>query len=222
MSEVESLLFVHVPKTAGTSFRLAVEGVFPGRVAYDYALRAPETWDGVRRHVYGKLDLEALRRELTEARITMLGGHVIYRRYSALFAPQQVITFLREPIARLVSEHEHACRHNGFTGTLREFAAIPRNQNLQSKMLAGVPLGQAALVGITERYGESLALLEKRVGWKVSELVRNVNPAQAELAGRYALDAEMERELRALNGEDLAFYEEACRRFEEVAGARAT
>lgn len=216
-------LFVHVPKTAGTSFRLAVEEVFPGRVAYDYALRAPETWEAVRRHVYGKLDLEALRRELAEAHIAMLGGHVTYRRYAALFTPKQVITFLREPIARLVSEHEHACRHNGFTGTMLQFAEIPRNQNLQSKMLTGVPLEHAALVGITERYGESLALLERRLGWKVPELVRNVNPRQAELAGRYALDAKVERELRALNGEDLALYEEACRRFaEQLAGATGT
>lgn len=194
---------------------MAVERVFPGRVAYDYAPRAPETWEGVRRHVYGNLDLHALGGELGAAGIVMLGGHVMYRRYASLFAPERVITFLREPIARLVSEHEHACRHNGFTGTLREFAAIPRNQNLQGKMLAGVPLEDAALVGITERYAESLALLEARVGWKVPELVRNVNPKQAALAGRYALDAEVEEELRALNAEDLAFYAEACRRFDE-------
>lgn len=217
--EAESMfaahLFVHIPKTAGTSFRLALDEAFPGRTAYDYAPRAPETSEAVREHVYGKRDLTALRERLIADDVQVLGGHVHFARYAEIFPPERVITFVREPVSRVVSEYEHACRHNGYAGELMEFAATPRNQSLQTTMLRGVGLDRAALVGITERYGESLQLLRERVGWRIPELVRNVNPRRSALAGSYRLDPDQERQLRAWNEADIALYAEASAKFDE-------
>lgn len=218
---LDAYLFVHVPKTAGTSFRLALDEVFPGRTAYDYAPRAPETCAAVRAHVYGKEDMAALEAALAAAQVVVLGGHVNYSRYASLFPPERVVSFLRQPLARIVSEYEHACRHNGFQGQLMDFAAIPRNQNLQSKMLRGVPLAGAALIGITERYGESLSLLTERTGWRVPELIRNVNPRRQDLAGSYPLTDDEETQLREWNREDLAFYAEAVAMFDEAVATRS-
>lgn len=203
-------LFVHIPKTAGTSFRLAVEQAFDGRVAYDYARKATETSDGVRRFVYDRKDMAGLDGWLAGERSVMLGGHFHFAKYAALFPPERVITFLREPLARIVSEHEHALRHHGFDGTLLDFASKPRNQNLQSGMLEGVPLEAAAFVGITERYGESLRLLKRRLGWELPALVRNVNPRATQLAGSYPLEPDVEEQLKAWNPLDIALYERAC------------
>jgi len=133
-------LFVHVPKTAGTSFRLAVEQMSGGLVAYDYGEETPATGDAVREHVYRHPDLPALHRRLTRDQIVLFGGHVPYRGYAQIFAPQRVITFLRELIERVVSEYHHACRVDGFAGTLLEFADLGHHRNLQATMLDGVPL----------------------------------------------------------------------------------
>ena len=50
------LLFLHIPKTAGTSFRVAVLQRLGGasRVAFDYGGKHPETHDMVRRHLHAE------------------------------------------------------------------------------------------------------------------------------------------------------------------------
>lgn len=210
MAELETYLFVHIPKTAGTSFRLGVEAAFGAdRVVYDYGRQAPATSDVIQRHVYGELDLDALRAHLVEQRVALLGGHVIYPRYAKLFAPSRVITFVREPVGRVVSEFEHARRLQGYQGTLLEFASIQRNRNLQASMMVRLGLRQLAAVGVTERYAESLWLIEQRIGWAVPELVRNLNPARLVPAGSYDLTDEEERQLRLWNSADADLYRRA-------------
>jgi hypothetical protein len=211
----ETYLFVHIPKTAGTSFRVAVQQVFEDRVAYDYA-KTPDTSAIVRQHVYEKRDLTALQRALESDRVVMLGGHVHYERYASIFPSERVITFVREPLSRVLSEHRHARRHNGFDGDLLEFASRPRNRNLQTSMLRGVELDQAALVGVTERYGDSLTVLESRIGWGIPELVRNINPERTELALSYPMTAEEEEQLREYNQQDLELYGAMVKQLEDA------
>lgn len=217
MADFETYLFVHVPKTAGTSFRLAVEQAFSGRVAYDYGGHTPATSEVVREHVYRKPDLEALRAHLETNRIVLFGGHVTYRKYASLFAPHQVITLLREPIARIVSEYHHARRLNGFEGSLLEFAGQPRNRGLQSSVLSGLPLHQIGFVGITERYGEALAMLERRFRRALPELVRNVNPEHVAVASSYELSDEERAQLLEWNAADVELYARALERFDAQA-----
>jgi hypothetical protein len=212
-------LFVHVPKTTGTSLRLAVEQVFPGRVAYDYSPRSHETSELVHTHVYGEKNLPALHALLVEEGKVLLGGHFHYRKYAEIFSPDHVLTFVREPLSRVVSEHQHACRHNGFEGTLLEFATTKRNRSLQASMLEGLSFDDTALIGISERYGDSLRLLQHRIGWRLPELVRNVNPTRKALSGSYTLTKEEEAELRSCNALDLELYAEAVRRFDEALAA---
>lgn len=219
MPEHDLYLFVHVPKTAGTSFRKGLERAFPDQVAYDYGPSAPETHRLVRKFVHLEKNLETLAARLQALGCRVLGGHVRYPHYAEMFPPERVVTFLRDPIARVVSEHHHALRHHGFRGTLLEFAEKQRNQSLQTAMLLGVDLDQAAFVGITERYTESLRLLEHRLGWKVPELVENVNPRQTRLAGAYEITPEELSTLRKWNKADLALYQRALERFDAAYAA---
>ena len=184
MSEFETFLFVHVPKAAGTSFRLAVEGLFPERVVYDYGARNEDTSELIREHVYAKPDLLALRDALVEAQIAMLGGHIHYQHYAEIFPPDRVLTIVREPIGRVISEFHHMQRHYGFSGTLLEFAGRPRERDKQTRVLRGGELSEFAFVGIMERYHESLRMLKDRLGWTVPYLMTNVNPTRTDSARR--------------------------------------
>jgi hypothetical protein len=208
-------LFVHIPKTAGTSFRLAVEEVFPNRVLYDYGIDSARTSAEVRTLVHGEADLPRLAALLTERDIALLTGHVDYLRYAEIFPPKRVLTFVREPIARIVSEWQHVTRHYGFKGSLLQFAEKPRLRNVQTRMLRRARLRQLAFVGITERYTESLELLAERVGWRLRELKTNIKPEST-----IAVSEEELAQLRSWNAQDLRLYAKAQHRFERALRAR--
>ena len=213
-------LFVHIPKTTGTSFRIAVERRFGGEaVAYDYG-GGPETHPLVRAHVHDERDLIALSLALHETKVRLLGGHVHFSKYRTIFPPERLMTFLCEPIARVASEYKHFCRHNGFVGSLLEFAERPRNQNLQTSMLAGAPLVDLAFLGISERYDDSLVVLQRRLGWRIEPLVLNVNPEQKQLAGSYELSSEERRQLERWNESDLELYAKARELFQQSLNQR--
>lgn len=219
MKGFDTRLFLHIPKTAGTSFRLAVERAFGSeRVAYDYSPKAWETSDAVREHYYTKKDLEALRAKLMSKRVVLLAGHFDFRRYSSILPPSRVVTFLRDPVARVVAEYHHFRRHNGFEGALLEFASQARNRNLQCSILRGVPLEDAEFVGITEHYEESLARLRERLGWDLEPIVTNVNPERTEIvAGDYPLSKDEASALREWNKNDLELFDAAVRMFRKSA-----
>jgi hypothetical protein len=215
MKGFDTYLFVHLPKTAGTSFRVAIENLFGAeRVAYDYTPEARETNDFVVEHYYERKDLEELRAHLMSMRAVILGGHFAYRRYASILPPSRVITFLREPVARVVSEYHHFRRTKGLRDSLLEFASREMRRNLQSRMLQGAELEAMAFVGITEEYEQSLHRLCDRLNWPVPALVLNVNPNQETPGTGYALsDAETDR-LRAWNAMDLDLYQKARRLFD--------
>lgn len=116
----------------------------------------------------------------TQPSIIMLGGHFPFSRYAALIPETRLVTFLREPLARIVSLYAHKVREGRFQGTLLEFAAWPKNKNSQSWMLQGVNMEAALLVGITERYSDSLCLLQRRLGFAIDEIKINENPNLSE------------------------------------------
>ena len=127
---------------------------------------------------------------------------------------------IRDRIARVASEYKHFCRHNGFVGSLLEFAERPRNQNLQTSMLAGAPLVDLAFLGISERYDDSLVVLQRRLGWRIEPLVLNVNPEQKQLAGSYELSSEERRQLERWNESDLELYAKARELFQQSLNQR--
>lgn len=102
---IETAFFIHVPKTAGTSFTHALERTFShDRLAWDYGARSPRTTPWVRTHVYESPDRERFVDELLSRRVVVLGGHVGWPHYGDVFSPQRTIAFVRDPVERMVSE----------------------------------------------------------------------------------------------------------------------
>jgi len=101
--------------------------------------------------------------------------------WKPLLPASHVVTFVREPVARVVSHWRWANRkHPDAEGpcTLLQFAARPVHQNVQSRYLQGAPLDEILCLGVTERFGESLQLLEKRSGIRLEEGRDNADPSQ--------------------------------------------
>ncbi|HEY3237896.1 MAG TPA: hypothetical protein VGJ84_24465 [Polyangiaceae bacterium] len=213
----ELIFFIHVPKTAGTSFRNAAEQRFSGRVLLDYGRNNPATSEAIIQHVYERPDRIALARLIAERNIGMICGHVDYQTYAHLAPPERVVVFLREPVQRVVSEFHHFRRFYGYEGSLMEYARHSLQLNRQSRMVKGLNLARAGLVGLSEYYGESLRLLARRTGLELSHLEVNTNPERLGTP-RYQVLEEEDAELRELNAEDVLLYRRASEAFRCATG----
>ena len=148
--------FVHIPKTAGTSYRMAFEAK-NGKVsvAYDYGENISESssliQQGYQTGIYSILN------QLREKKL--ICGHVPITKYSKVVGIKNCFTFLRNPIERCYSDFLHMRRHYGYSGTLQEYLDVPAHQNRLSFFLSGVPFESIGFIGLTESYELSLQML---------------------------------------------------------------
>jgi hypothetical protein len=170
-------LVVHVPKTAGTSFRQALEQYFgPDRVIRDYGRDAETTTKIVQDYLY-RAEKPKSPAELVQAisddSKKILVGHFPVRKYAGYFAPQNIICFVRDPLIRTCSEYLHRMRNSSFDGTFCDFISKPGIKNIQSRFLQGIP--EESVIGLTEHYRESLIYINDFFKFKLNTLRRNVD-----------------------------------------------
>jgi hypothetical protein len=209
------IFFTHIPKTAGTSFRLGVEDYLGQKsIIYDYGLKAKETSKLVRELMYGDAsDLWCLYKECHKQEIRFVGGHVGIGRFVSGFKIGNSVTFVREPLQRVVSEFKHFVRHYGYEGTMMDFCTRPVMQNRHSKLLEAVPLEAIGIIGLTERYEESIELVNARFSWSVAVRADNKSHDHADNKTHQLSESE-EKELRQLNQKDIALYRQCTKLFD--------
>jgi hypothetical protein len=113
------IFFLHIPKTAGTSVRqMIIQGAGPAAVL----LKPPP--------------MLAYMSDRQLAKFPMVTGHAGYALLRRLTAPVQTITFLREPVARVVSQYRYFLDLSRDTTLQRnQFAAIIRGRSLEELLL---------------------------------------------------------------------------------------
>ncbi|WP_311950696.1 sulfotransferase family 2 domain-containing protein [Halomonas piscis] len=209
------LFFVHIPKTAGTSFRLGAERYFGReRIVYDYGKDSPATSPLTVETLYeGCKDFWCFKSLCQRKRASMVGGHVNAGRFVSLFGVGQTLTFLRDPLQRMASEYAHFVRHYEYKGSFHDFYSRPIMHNRQSKILHGVDVEAIGFVGLTERYGESLAVLNTRYSIDIPQ--REDNLGRKRLEAKHEISVEDEAELQRLNKRDIRLYDQAAELFDQ-------
>lgn len=165
-------MFVHIPKTAGTSFRASLEK--SQNVVCDYGENSEHTSPVVNNCIYQNSDAYSLKVTLAEED-SWLCGHVHLSKYLGLIPPQDIVTFVREPTARVVSHFNHELRWGKSQIEQSDFFSSARAMNYQHRFLQGLPLSLIGFVGITEQYAKSLALLDTEMSVTVEEAKFNQN-----------------------------------------------
>ena len=206
------IIYLHIPKTAGTSFRVSAENYFgESNVLRDYGADSDNTSADIIDTFYDTEDLAALGEH--GCRKKFLCGHFSLPRYREVFPDSPVVTFFRDPVKRVVSEFVHFTNHYGYTGSLEEFYKKPKFQNRQHHSLGGAKCTDLDFYGLTEQFDKSLDMFNKRYGTQL--LVSSLNK------GSYGPDSvikpsnEQIKEITHLNQADIALHKQAEKLFEQ-------
>lgn len=133
-----ALIFPHIPKTAGTTLLHILEQVYPRSVQF-------HTFRGSRENRIGEfLGLS----DVEKARYELVCGHMNFGLHHYIPGPCTYVTFLRDPIQRVVSHYswitrnpEHFLHDDCRLMSLREFVEsriTTEIDNGQTRVMAGV------------------------------------------------------------------------------------
>jgi hypothetical protein len=224
------VISIHVPKTAGTSFRQALEQIHsPSEIFLDYQ----ESLDDVNSSYYRRRtdwlrDAALLSRRLP-SQVRVIHGHFSAAKYAAAFPKAWWLVWLRHPISRLISHYffwrtfpvELAPQHVFFRSvregklSFREFALAPVLRNIVARVfLEGRSLRRFQFVGLTEHYHEDICDLQRLLGWPaIVPTFTNANeyPAYRAEADALLADRDLIQLLESHHELDLQLYREAER-----------
>lgn len=215
------IVSVHVPKTAGTALRSALCDAWPqDRVFFDYADRPLDP--GSAMHI----DPDGFHARWQQTLPDVLAGHdVVHGHFNpAKYTPitdARWITFLREPVRRVIS-HYFFWRSWPRSGnrlqeymldnrlSLYEFARLPFMRRCYTGVFfAGVDVDGFDFVGTQERLEADLARLERLLGRGLPIPARTNETSASEYAPAVTdilNDTKQVRALEDLLSDDVRFY----------------
>jgi len=212
------IVSVHIPKTAGTSFRVVLKKIFGRFLHLDYGNYHPLTSPLIKTYHFSKL-VGSGEVDTIKSKVRCIHGHFGGRKYFGLFPEAHFVTWLRFPVDRLYSQYVFQKRsHDPYNHvscllhrknlSFLEYAQLEENRNMQSKMLDGCDLEKFSFIGITEKLDEQVLDFLQIYGFEnlKSQERRNVNK------GEKSLSEEIVEEVSWLNKDDLELY----RRFRDV------
>lgn len=208
------LVSLHIPKTAGTSFREIL--------IKNYGQDAVAQFDIIHENNVTKFQLfgKEISTPMVPKNTKVLHGHFEYHRL-LVNCPQlkqvPVITWLRDPVNRVVSNYqylnsvfEESIKENKLAtslyprlqNSLQEFASREYEQNRMSKFCKGLDLSTAFFVGKVENYAQDLDKLGNLLNWQDKNVVHtNVTEKKKKLDSEELLS-----KILAYNEEDVALY----------------
>lgn len=208
---------IHIPKTAGTSFRRALEQRYGSRLALYYGPQDPKTTPLLKAAT--SRDLAARVAELPDRGFEVLHGHYQLKAVLPLIQDpsRQVWTWLRDPVDRVMSQYdffkERALELDPLAKKVKsgevefgKFERVRGVREVQTRYLAGGSISEFAFVGITERFELGLELL---FGADAPRLPMRYNATLEKREVTY----EDRARIAALNSRDMMLYAEALQLF---------
>jgi hypothetical protein len=220
----ESVIFLHIPKTAGTTLHRIIDRQYRPKVCYF-----------VDRHNVGIEEFKNLSPE-RRAEIRMVRGHMPFGLHQYIPGRATYFTILREPVERVISYyyfvrrepehylHDYVISQGTTLQSYVESQVSLATDNFQTRIISGVwdqagygECSEAVLalakrnlaehfvvVGLTERFDETLMLLKRTFAWR-NVFYKRHNVTQGR-PRQESLSAETLAVLREHNQLDLELY----------------
>ena len=205
----KGLLFAHIPKTAGTSFRLSVERHVKGWKVYsDYGETNATTSRWIRK-CYQMDDFSKVN-EINEKN-TLLAGHFPIRKYLPYYPIDKVITFVRDPVQRVISHYHDLQRRIGYSDSLETYINERKYQNQQSKFFQDIPIEAVGFIGICEFYDESIELIRKI--YDIDVPVKKLNANKKKENDFYYVPGDIAEQIKETNDKDCQIYDKTLALF---------
>lgn len=180
------IVSVHIPKTAGSSFREGLERHLGERLLADYGDRPlsdsiSDRW----RRLKTRIEVRYRAHDLA-ARYAAVHGHFIATKYLPLGDRAAFCAFFRNPVERLLSQYRFWLRtpdpqnkmwvqFDALRMTPAQLASLPRQGKLYRLFTGALPMERFAFIGITEEYETSLRLFRAIFGIDIPSRRVNVN-----------------------------------------------
>ena len=219
------LIYLHVPKAAGTTLSTIIDQNYPAESIFHITATPGRSVE----------DFKQLPSE-QRGRFVVVQGHFPFGIHQHIPSEATYITLLRDPVERLISHYHFVLRtpeHYLYENVTRKQMTLadyvmsdisPELDNGQARMLSGVgrtlPIGECnkslldrakqnvderfSVIGVAERFDETLALLRREFGWKKLDYQRqNVT---RDRPGAASLDSKTIEAIRARNWLDVELH----------------
>jgi len=211
------LVSLHIPKTAGTSFRNILKAVYGEEQVVRFDINR-----------FVAIENEEFTEKRLPSHIRVIHGHFPYNKLMELVAIPQgvpVITWLRDPVERVISNYYYLSKIlreelneeekdlnilAKMQKTLLEYACAAPNQNRMSSFLQGSSLEDFFFIGFTDHYADDLKDLAQMLGWEdYPVLEHNITGEKPDV------DEETLNKIKELNSKDIEIYNSALQLREE-------
>lgn len=219
------VIFLHIPKAGGTTLN--------GVINQQYRKNRTFRFDGINK----KNELVKLT-ECKRRNLQLIRGHFAFGLHKYLSCPSTYFTLLREPVKREISHYHYVRRSSYLKGfnkvqnqSLEQFI-LESEGNLQTRLLYGLSnvkvhndngilkvakqhLDQHfSVIGLVERFDESLILLQDAFGWSTPIYVKQNITSQRQSNSQSISNSTIEL-IQERNAMDIKLYEYAKEKFEQ-------
>ncbi len=227
-----NIIFLHIPKTGGGTLAPVIQRQFS-----DHEVQTIDVTPSVEQSIREFRELPQEER----GKIRCVTGHASFGLHKDLLGDTEYVTLVRDPVERIISNYYYIRRTPGHRSydsvvgqemSLREFVESGVNAQVENGMTRSISgdsytqpdrttLKQAksnlrehfGVVGITERFDESLVVMKRRYGWKrVGYVKRNVTRSRPT---KEDIEDETHHLIESKNQLDLELYEYGVSLFEE-------